>query len=303
VKGQHRVRATLVGLVRDAATKKPLAFADASVRGTSAKAKTNDKGEFCIVGLPSQLVKVEVSRAGLRTEIRDCKLIEGMETPIEVALSGDATLTGTVADAQTESPAADVGISVGTAGGQTKTDKGGKFRLDGVRSEPADIVVTAEGYPPLKLKPDLVSEKPNEVLVQLTGDLSASGQVVHLLTSKSVEGAVVLIVGSKLSAKTDTEGRFQFNKQRRREIMVSISSDGFRSRKASYKVMANAPEQWKIPLGGEAVGGGEVLDEVTAEPLANVDVKVANTLAAIRTDTKEAFRLEDMFGGPVELEV
>jgi hypothetical protein len=294
--------AALDGRVLDAQTKQPLAFAEVTVRGVAVKFKTDEKGQFRIADLPSRPAQVEITRSGYKPASTESPLEDGKTAQIEVALVGDGVLRGLVLDALTALPIADAQIEAKALSARTRSGPDGRFELTGLRSGSVDIEVTAKDAEPARLTREIVSGKPSDVAVQLSGKLTLAGQVRHVLTGQPLADATVQLAGGKARAKTDAEGRFRFDKLRSGDVTVDVTAEGFRPRKLTAAVGESSPEL-QIVLGGPAVLTGRITDKLTGAGVAEADVSLANTKANVRTDAQGQYRLENLFGGPAEVVV
>uniref|UniRef100_A0A7C4LIY6 Carboxypeptidase regulatory-like domain-containing protein n=1 Tax=Schlesneria paludicola TaxID=360056 RepID=A0A7C4LIY6_9PLAN len=294
--------AAVSGRVVDAQTQRPLRFAEVSVRGFAIKVKTDAKGTFHLVELPSHVARLDVVHAGYQDGQVALRLEEGQETSVEVQLAADGVLRGVVIDAATQAPLADATIEVQPQGVRTQSGPNGRFVLNGLRTGIVEIEVNAAGSEPVRLTHDIVSGKLADLVIPLAGKLALSGQVVHRLTGKPVPEATVAWRGTKARAKTDAEGRFRIERIRPGNVELDVVATGFAPGKLSVAV-DRAETQMEIPLDGMAVVVGRVTDQLTGAGIAGAEVLLRGTRAKVTTDEEGRFRMEQLLGGPAEFEV
>ena len=94
--GMAQGTGTITGKVTDRATRQPIGDAQLLVVGTSRGVRTNDQGEYRMIGVPAGTVRLRVLRLGLRGTARHVTLTSGQTVTADFALvaDGDATRPG-----------------------------------------------------------------------------------------------------------------------------------------------------------------------------------------------------------------
>ena len=182
-----------------------------NVKGTDVTASADGDGRFAVAGLPPAPLGLVVKAPGFRSKEVDCDPRTDVDLP--VVLSGDAAASGRVVDAAFEPPRPVAGATVRVDQSPLVVQSGadGQFALNGARSGTARIVATAPGYLPRE-SPAILPPETSTPLgdIPLAGDSEVQGTVVRQGSRTPIAGAEVRIPGTKLSAKSDSAGRFRF---------------------------------------------------------------------------------------------
>ena len=166
VEVQLQTTRVLAGLVLDAVSKTPIARAKIFLAGRSQAAEADAAGRFRLEGLSPGKAEFEVAAGGYVPQRATQELKATGETSVEVLLQGAAVLTGTVVDAASKKPIAAALVRT-RWGGKAKTDAQGKFRIEGLKSGPADIHVAADGYVSQRLTEELAAGKETAIPIEL----------------------------------------------------------------------------------------------------------------------------------------
>ena len=159
----------LSGLVRDAITKTPIPEAQVELAGSTQTAKTDADGRFRLEDIAAGPVKLKVVATGYPSRKQDAELKTGEESLVEIGLTGEAVLTGSVVASEGEKPLAGVQVQVAGNSRKTQTNDKGEFRLGILPAGPTELEVTLAGNQPAAVSRTLNPGEETHVDIALTG--------------------------------------------------------------------------------------------------------------------------------------
>lgn len=293
--------AVLAGKVIDGTTNKPIANAEVRATNVSLPLVTDEAGSFKADGVKGGSATVTATASGFKSKEVTINLKPGEETMVEFQLQGDAKLTGSLIDQLTREPIANANLQIADTVLTAKTNSDGEFVIDGPRSGPAKIEVTAKGYPSHTFSEKLESGRITQAAWELAGDAVLMGTVKDLAKNAPVADAVATIAGTKVFVESDKDGKFKFDKLPALPVMLKITAAGYNPQTVEQDITPNKPASIEVLLGGDAVLVGKVYDTISKEPIPNAKVGLAGNPLATRSNEKGEYRLENVFGGKNEV--
>ena len=295
--------ALLTGQVTTAVGNEPVSNAEVRVVDTPLSVRTDKAGRFGLPGIRSGAAQIEVSAPGYAVERLSRELVAGGETQLPVVLRGDAVVIGLVVEAATDQPVANAEVQIAGTRLTAKTDKAGKYRLMGVRSQLSTVTASAPGFRKHEAEHQLLSGKETDIKLSLTGDAVVVGRVLNAEDDSPIVGAEISSVGTTLSALTDNQGQYRLEGVRSGAAQLKVAARGFPEEIIKRDLSANADSPVPVSLKGTAILVGQVINGLTKEPVPNATVLIAGSKQPIQTDAEGKFRREKLRGGPIELEV
>lgn len=281
--------ATLSGVVRDTATRQPLAGALVAVQGAATSSVVSQAdGSYRLSGLAPGIAQINVSKSGYAAARAQATLVSGGSLIFDADLaasSNGATLNGRIIDRSSGQPLAFVAVT-GPAGATT-SGADGRFAL----------AVTGPGQQAVSL----ALAEYDAATFTLTGEFSGnidigtiamnkSGQASSTATVRGVArdaldgtalaGVLVKVNGSaSWSALTDAAGAYTINNVPTGALTLEAGRDGYVSTSASATVAAGQTVIFNPQLHSAAGPGvrGRVVDIVSAAPLGGVKAALAGT--------------------------
>ncbi len=292
------------GRVKSQADGKPLA--GASVEITHPKyqqtAKTNARGEFEFQKLPPGEQELQVTLVGFREEKAKVRTNENSE-PVEILLSGDASLSGTVTDAIEKKPIPNAEVRIAGTELLAKTGEDGQFQLPGIPGGNATVQIVGRGYRQEQIPQTFETGKDANISVELKGGTILSGRVMDAVTKTPIPKAEVLLAGTSQKTMSDAEGRFRFEELVAGAKTLSIQAKGYQPAEQATELKTEEESAVEIALKGDAVLSGTVVSSAGEKPLAGAKVQIAGSSQETLTDENGQFRLEDVPSGPKDLEI
>ena len=295
--------ALLTGQVTTAVGNEPIANAEVRVVDTPLSVRTDKTGRFGLPGIRSGAAQIEVSAPGYAVERLSRELVAGGETQLPILLRGDAVVIGLVVEAATDQPVANAEVQIAGTKLTARTDKSGKFRLLGARSQLSTVAASAAGFRKHEAEHQLLPGKETDIKLPLTGDAVVVGRVLNADDESPIVGAEISSVGTTLSALTDNQGQYRLEGVRSGAAQLKVAARGFPEEILKRDLPANADTPVPVSLKGTAILVGQVLNGLTKEPVPNATVLIAGSKQPIQTDGEGKFRREKLRGGPIELEV
>ena len=292
----------LTGEVVDAADHSPVANADVRLAGAPATRRTGADGRFRLEGVRSGPATVEVQAAGYRAQKLEKELAFGTETPLRVALVGDATIAGEVVVAPGNQPVPDAKVRLSGTPRVAATDANGRFGMDRVRSGPARIEVTAQGLDPAAVSYDLAAGRETLVRVALAGALELTVAVVDAKTEQPV-AADVKIVGMGRSGRATADGPCRFEAMRKGPVEIEVAAPGYAPQRIARVLNTAEDATVRVRLKGEATLAGRVLDAASQAPVPDAHVTAGQPAFRATTDAQGRFSIDGLLGGQIEVQV
>lgn len=295
--------ALLTGQVMTASGNEPVPNAEVHVVDTPLSVRTDKSGRFGLPGIRSGPAQIEVSAPGYAMERLSRDLVAGAETQLPVFLRGDAIVVGQVVEAATNQPVANADVQIAGTKLTARTDKDGKFRLMGARSQLSTVTAAAAGFRKFEAEHQLLPGKETEIKLALTGDAIVIGSVLNADDDSPIVGAEVSSVGTTLTGLTDNKGQYRLEGVRSGAAQIKFAARGFPEETVKKDLPSAAETSVAISLKGTAVLEGQIVNGLTKQPIPNATVVIAGTKQPIQTDAEGKFRREKLRGGPIELEV
>lgn len=296
---------TVRGRVLNNATGKPMAGATVKLlhpKLNREPIQTNDRGEFEFRKLPPGQQAVKVTSDGFEESHANVLATEEPEA-VEIALTGDATLTGTVMDAVEKKPIPNVEIRIKGTELTAKTGDDGKFEIKSIPGRPATVQVVGRGYRQQELPQTFETGKAATLNVELKGGTILSGLVKDELSKQPIAKAEVQLEGSTQKTQTDEEGRFRFEDLVAGPKSLKISATGYESTNQETELKTEEESTLEIGLKGDSVLVGKVVSSAGETPLEGAMIHLADGSRETKTDEKGEFRLENVPSGLKDIEI
>ncbi|MBS0205933.1 MAG: carboxypeptidase regulatory-like domain-containing protein [Planctomycetes bacterium] len=293
--------AILTGQVVNAVNKEPIAKAVVQIVSTGNKVETDGNGRYRFEKVRGGVATIEVTADGFSKELKEQELIENESRTLAVLLVGSALLTGQVTTAVDNEPVANAEVRVIDTPLSVRTDKSGRFGLPGIRSGAAQIEVSAPGYALERLSRELVPGAETQLPIQLRGDAVLIGLVVEAATDQPVADADIKIKGMPYTARTDKAGKFRILEVCSRLSTVTVSATGFRKYEVEHQLLPGKETDLKLPLTGDAVVVGSILNSDDDSPIVGAEVSSVGTTLSALTDNQGHYRLDGVRSGTAQL--
>ncbi len=264
--------------------------------------KTNARGEFEFQKLPPGGQELRAAFAGFRDATANATVQKAGDT-LEIALAGDASLTGLVTDAVEKKPVPQVEVRIAGTELVAKTGEDGKFQLQGIPGGKAIVRVVGRGYRQVELPEMFEVGQETKITVELKGGTILSGLVQDAETKSPLADAEVSLGGTMQKTKTDVKGRFRFEDIKAGTRTLNVAANGYRSAEQETELKTDEESTATIGLKGDAVLSGLVVSAQDEKPLAGANVKIAGSSREIPTDEEGRFRMENVPSGSLDLEI
>ena len=241
----------LSGKVQDAITNTPLPDAKVEIAGTSQSAQTDADGRFRFEDIAGGPVHLKVTANGYPAGEQDAELKAGEEAVVEIGLTGNARLTGSVVSSNGEQPLKDVLVQVAGSSRKTNTNDKGEFRLENLPARLVELEAVLAGYQPANVSRTLRSGEETRADIALRG----AGVLIGSVFSEAGDPlpvAEIRVQGTTAKASPNDAGEFRLDGLMPGEAHVAISAKGFHPVQKTAQVAADKP----VSLG-----------EITLEPL------------------------------------
>lgn len=296
----------LRGMVTDAATGAALANATVSL-GDGRETVTGGDGQFAFRGLDAGAIDISVSATGYEPARRSVDIGTNTAHLVNIALqlagSGRFNVAGTVTDAETAQPLANVVVSVeGDYSASTVTDANGHYAMSGLPTGFVTLRASKAGYSSadaatdvadghsLNFSPTLYPEGSPDAAPTQGGVV---GAVHDLVSSEPVADAIVTLNSGSTSQSvtTDGSGSFEFQAEEG-EYELTISAAGYRptARYVSfinglvrdYGTISLSPDGYypSITL------SGVILDSASSAPLPGTMISVIHDDGQVATQAE-----------------
>jgi hypothetical protein len=230
-----RAEPTVVALVQDGETKRPVAGALVVSEGSDVMAVTDSAGECVVVSIPKRGGHLLVSRTGYfdarpgwTPPVKPVP--DTITVNVQLYSTQQRFVTGRVFDAGTRLTMAGVRVAVdGTQLAETTRADGG-FAFSRFPPGPQTLEASFAGFPPKSATVAVGAGETGSVdlyLLDTTNVGSVGGTVFDAGTGKAVSGARVSIEGTGCSALTDSAGSYVIENVPVGTNRVLVSRDGY----------------------------------------------------------------------------
>jgi hypothetical protein len=227
-------------------------------RGEIDTARTDDKGQYAIDGLPPGSHALRISAQGFVETSVKVDVVAGKESRADVELSRGRQLRGRVVDAEGR-PIAGASITAQRIWSIPQTDAGGSFTIEGVSDEKVTITARKDGYIDGHA---IVEPGPQpDITIVLRRGATISGHVRGLSPAElaAVEvSAFNAAASSHARGRVDAAGAFALQGVADGEVMVMAALKGARPRstRATVRVQNGFAPPVELDFGaGIAVRG------------------------------------------------
>ena len=296
---------TLTGQVRDALTAVGLQSARIRLIGSRFTTSTDSTGYYLFEDLPDSLSgnTLEVSKANYDTATSDnVEIVAGGITTRDINMEPSiGSLAGRVTDEVSDSTVDGATVRLMGTSYTTTTDGKGEFLISGIPSlhSGKTVEVSVQGYA-TKLVEDIeiIPGTVSRIEVQLSSMVgTVAGEVTETVSAQPVKDAIVRLVGTMFSTKTDSMGRY--------EITDIPAEDGFTIEVVATGYATGQQGGVNIPAGGvvstnvsltPSVGTlvGTVKDSITLEGLKSAKITLLGSRFSTVTNDQGQFEFEDL---------
>ena len=309
---------TVSGIVTDS-DGNTISGATITVSGTSLTASTDNNGRYTIANVPIGSNSISVSVTGYNTAVQAVTVNAGQNTvnisltPVPVTSNG-GTIVGIITDSATRVGIQGITgtISTDPARGFT-TGVGGIFNISGIPAGTYTISAVGANYNQGTTNVSVISGQPSTVTfsltpVTVTSTGSISGMVTDSATNSPISGATVSIVGTSLSASTDSTGGYAILQVPVGTHNLAITSSGYTGGSGSVTVTADTTSTMNFSLTPVSMPGetnrviGVVLDSSTGNMVSGATLTLSNNLT-VTTQSSGAFQFSNVPVGSYALTV
>lgn len=285
-------------VVYAADSKTPIAQAEISPIGFEGNhVRTDAEGKFQFDGLPPVEAQLKVVAAGFRGR---AVTIKPTDKAVTAELAGDAKLTGEVLRADTKMPVANAEVQLPGTPFNAKTDEKGMYQFEGVRSGPARVTAQSPGLAGAVTQ-DLAANQTTAVNILLSGSLTATGRVIDATTQEPVVGASVAVADTKISIRTDSQGRYSLPGLAEGATRLAITATGFLSASADIEPSPEKTQVDDVVLQRAASLEARVLSGKDGKPVPNAEVVFGGDGPKTTTNAEGKFRLTPLPTGVGEI--
>ncbi len=290
-----------MGIVRSQADGRPIAGALIRLPQFGRTVKTNELGEYELTKVPPGDIAIRTEAAGFRS-LETTIHVQGDSAPLPFGLVGNASLSGTIQDAVENTPLEGVEIRVVNTNLIAKTEANGRFRLTGIPARASRVQILGKGYQLVEREHAFSAEKEETVEVSLKGGTILSGTIQDAATQAPIAGAEVELADTSRKTHSDSEGRFRFDDVVAGPVKLTVAAAGYRPAEQAAETRSGEETQISLPLRGDTLISGTVIQSDDDSPLAGVKLKLTGTSRQATTDELGHFRFADVPSGLVVLE-
>lgn len=292
----------LKGRVVDSVSREPLPNAKLQVAGTSETILADAKGEFQRDGFHRGGITVQVTARGYPPVEKEIELGDDNNGSLDLEVTGNSILLGRVISASQEKPLADAIVRLESCGQTVKTDADGWYAFRSAPNGPQPIVVELDGFATERTEKELASAQERQASFRLAGAAKVLGNVVRAADMSPMSGVEVRVAGTRFTTTTDDNGRFELRGIMAGKATIDVTAAGFAP--ASFdRELSNVDETvLSVKLRGDATIMGLVTDEVTKQPVAEVDVRLVGLPYQTRTDAEGKYLLDDVPSLPARID-
>ncbi len=286
---------TVTGVVRDAATGRPLA--GVNVQAGSQGARSNAAGAFTIENVAAGDVTLRASATLYESGETDVTVEAAETVSTELALTPVTygTVTGRVVEAGTGRPLADAEVLAGRQ--HVRTDADGRFTLEKVPAGSHRVAASKPVNVDNGKSIELAAGESRELSIELEPITwgSVRGVVKDAETGAPLRGVEVMVGATKLHS--DASGEFAVERVKAGALQVSAKLAAYKSASQRVELPAAGEQTVTLELEPIKIGNveGQVLDAKTGEPIAQARVTIGSR--ATETDSAGKFIFADVDTG------
>jgi Carboxypeptidase regulatory-like domain/von Willebrand factor type A domain len=293
----------VVGLVVEAGTDRPIPFPTIRATASEHQGTGDDVGLFLLPGMPSGTREFEVSADGFQPLRVTQELKPGRSPDLLIALTGAATLHGTVVDAYNKQPVAGASIKIVGLPGESTSDEKGIFQRKDLPGRSCQIEVSAAGYFTREFERPLAPTGESTLRFLLRPELTSFNGIVSDSSNTPIGSAKVQIEGMDIPAVSSADGQFQLAGVRRGTHKTVLSADGYPPRMVDVTVPTPDGKPARLVLAGGERLVGTVTDAGGKSPVKNAEIRLANGRWKTNTDDQGKFEITELPKGTLPLEV
>lgn len=293
--------------------RKPIEKAEVAVAGLPAKVLTDRDGAFVFSEMPAGTATFHVVAAGYRPKDIPRELAPGAAGDFEVELAGEATILGTVIDADDKQRRlAKARIAIHGAGFDEtiEADQNGQFRVAELPSGLVQVTARAEGYVDAKIE-KRVSAEDGSLEIAMAKPIVVSGAVVENdgQQRRAIANAEVRLSAEGFSKSTTSaaNGAFSIADVPHGLVQATATAPGYLDAKVSKSVSGqSAWHAWiDVPMIRLVTVSGVVVQAADGQPVAGARVAIESQGArqSGQTDAQGRFEIANVPQGTVVVEV
>lgn len=295
-------RSTIAGQIVWSGFNVPVAGAEVRVEGFDSVARSDQDGRFRLSRLPAGTLQLVATADGFRKLTTQQQVGQAQEITVPIEMVGDGVLHGRVIDAISRQPLPKATLQiVGTSESMT-TDDQGQFRREGCRTGKTSLQVSARGYPTAESEVSLSAGDSTPVELEMTGKAILVGRVISAAQGEPMSDVTVRLEGSGQSVRTDADGWYAFRNAPAGQQEIVVERDGFATERVEKDLIESQERQASFKLSGAAKVVGTVLRAADMSPMSGVEIRVAGTKLAVKTDDDGRFELRGITAGKATLE-
>lgn len=265
---------------------------------SSLSARTDDRGEYTLEGLPSGDETILFSHDDYVSARKRVKL-EGREVRLDAQLGKGVRITGSVVT-ESGAPVAEAAVEATSSSGTfegAKTNANGVFEIESAAPGRYRFTAHKSGYAQGTLEDfDVTSGAPLRIVLSAGGTIY--GRVTGLSDTELPRAEVHAYTGPRnnMTARVDAQGNYRLEGASLGTVELSASVGGPAGYRSSpgktVEVTAGGSHQVDFAFGGTAVVSGRVMRNGSPLPNAQVTFGGSNAgSAATRTDDRGAYSL------------
>ncbi len=277
--------ARMSGVVTDSTSGTPIAGARVRDATASKSTLTASDGSYALRGLTSGPQTIRIRASGYDAGTKKVRLAQGENTE-NFDLLQQATLSGTVTDAQSGSPVSGVTVAVGSRSAKSAAD--GTYTVTNAPTGSQTVTATATGYQSASATATINpgTNSLDFVLVPATASTgTVTGHVTDATTTSPISGAAVSI-GSR-STQTATDGSYTISNVPTGSQSVTASATGYQSNTKTVTVGAGSNTVDLALAATTSTTGtvtGHVTDGSTTSPIAGATVSIGSQTTQTASD-------------------
>ena len=214
-----------------------------------------------------------------------------------------AMLKGMVLWSGNNQPVANAEVRIPSLNLTTQTDEAGQFQLLRLPEGSAEIEIAAVGFHPKTQTETLTAGEETSLKIPLEGNAALTGHIINGVSKSPVEEAAIQIVGTELKGKSNHKGEFRIEGLPGGGRQIHVSAAGFPEKDMDVKLTAEKAEHITVPLIGEAILAGQILQANNEQPISGAKAEVVGTGQSAEADADGWFVIKNLPAGKAELVV